>query len=98
MGLIARAIETNGIATVAISITKDLTEAVGVPRTIFVKWPMGHPMGEPGATLQQRTMIFNALALLVKADNPGVIEEPNYRWRRQEYTEPDWNRLVSPAS
>lgn len=93
MGLIARAIERAGIPTVSISITKDLTESVGVPRAVFVKWPLGHPMGERDNALQQRTMIFDALKLLVTASAPGIIEEPGYRWRRETYAEPNWSEL-----
>lgn len=94
MGLIARALEQNGIPTVSISIAKDLTEAVGVPRAVFVKWPLGHPLGEPNKPTQQRTMLWHALRLLRMADRPGIIEEPGYRWRREEYSEPDWSQLT----
>ena len=93
MGLIARAIEANGIPTVSISITKDLTESVGVPRAVFVKWPLGHPLGEPNQPLQQRTMIFEALKLLKEADKPGSIHEPGFRWKRENYREPQWEAL-----
>ena len=94
MGLIARALERAGIATVSISIAKDLTEAVGVPRAVFVKWPLGQPLGEPGNNAQQRTMIFGALQLLIEAETAGIIREPGYRWRRESYTEPDWGALT----
>jgi D-proline reductase (dithiol) PrdB len=93
VGLIARAIEAAGIPTVTISITRDLTEAVGVPRAIFVKWPLGHPLGEAGAIAQQRTLIYDALRQLVNAREPGVIQDPGYRWRRESYSEPDWSQL-----
>ncbi len=93
MGLIARAIEQAGIPTVSVSITRDLTESVGVPRAVFVKWPLGHPLGEPGKTAQQRTVIFDALKLLITATEPGVIVEPGYRWRRETYAEPAWERI-----
>ncbi|MFO7632582.1 MAG: hypothetical protein R6W76_08590 [Caldilinea sp.] len=93
MGLIARSIERVGIPTVSVSITRDLTEAVGAPRAVFVKWPLGHPLGEPHAPLQQRMVIFRTLHLLVNADRPGVIEDLGYRWRREVYTEPDWSNL-----
>ena len=93
MGLIARAIERTGIPTTAISITKDLTEQVGVPRAVFVKWPLGHPLGEADNAPQQRTLIFDALKLLVEAEEPGRIVEPGYRWRREEYVEPEWSTL-----
>lgn len=84
-----------GIATVSISIARELTEAVGVPRALFVKWPLGHPLGEPGKRAQQRTMIFAALQLLMEAATPGLIREPGYRWRRESYTEPDWTQLTA---
>ena len=93
MGLIARAIERAGIPTVSISIAKDLTESVGVPRAVFVKWPLGHPLGERDNAPQQRTMIFDALKLLTTATAPGVIVEPGYRWRRETYAEPAWTEL-----
>lgn len=93
MGLIARAIEANGIPTVSVSITKDLTESVGVPRALFVKWPLGHPLGEPNQPLQQRTMIYEALKLLKESAQPGIIHEPGFRWKRESYTEPDWQSL-----
>ena len=94
MGLIARQIESAGIPTVSISITRDLTAAVGVPRALFVKWPLGHPLGEPHQRAEQRTLIFDALHLLQTATAPGVIAEPGYRWRRTVYQEPDWSQLV----
>lgn len=93
MGLIARAIEKVGIPTVTLSLTKDLTEAVGVPRALFVRWPLGHPLGEPHHAVQQRTLIFDALMLLQSATEAGVIAEPGYRWRREQYREPAWERL-----
>ncbi len=97
MGLIARAIEAIGIPTVALSIARDLTAAVGVPRAVFLKWPMGHPLGEPHRPAQQRTVIFLALRLLLEADAPGVILEPGLRWRRETYQEPDWTLLTQTA-
>jgi D-proline reductase (dithiol) PrdB len=93
VGLIARAIEGIGIPTVSVSIARDLTEAVGVPRSVFIKWPLGHPLGEPNAPLQQRTVLFDSLRLLVEAEEPGIIQDLPYRWRRATYTEPDWDQL-----
>ena len=78
----------------SISITKDLTESVGIPRAVFVKWPLGHPMGERDNVAQQRTLIFDALQLLVEAEEPGIIREPGYRWRRDVYGEPEFGRLA----
>jgi D-proline reductase (dithiol) PrdB len=95
VGLIARSLEAAGIATVSISLARELTQAVGAPRAVFLKWPLGHPLGEPEQRAQQRTVIFDALQTLLTAEAPGTIVEPGYRWRRHHYTEPDWIQLVT---
>ncbi len=94
MGLIARAVEAVGVPTIAVSIARDLTEAVGTPRAIFLRWPLGHPLGEAGQPAQQRSVIYQALRQLRDADEPGVIADIGLRWRREQYSEPDWARLA----
>lgn len=89
----AREIEAAGIPTVALSLALEVTEAVGVPRALFVKWPLGHPLGEADAPAQQRTILYDALHLLLHAAEPGIIRQPGYRWRRHDYSEPTWERL-----
>lgn len=86
--------EAAGITTVAISLARDLTAAVGAPRALFVKWPLGRPLGEAGNAAQQRTVIYAALRLLMTADKPGVIVDPGWRWRRERYQEPAWATLA----
>ena len=93
MGLVAREIEAAGIPTVAISLALEITQSVGVPRALFFKWPLGHPLGEANAPAQQRTVIYDSMRLLLTASEPGIIAESGYRWRRQEYTEPEWEKL-----
>jgi D-proline reductase (dithiol) PrdB len=53
VGLIQRAIEARGIATISISVNRPYTEKVKPPRSIFLRWPSGHPVGEPDSTEQQ---------------------------------------------
>ncbi len=94
MGLIARIVEAAGIPTVSISLTRELTISVGAPRAVFLKWPLGHPLGEPDQPAQQRTVIYTALQTLLAAQQPMTLVEPGYRWRREEYVEPDWAALA----
>ena len=54
------------------------------PRSVFVKWPMGHPLGEPGRADQQMAVIKAAFKLLVSAITPGTIVDLPYRWKRYE--------------
>jgi len=86
VGLIQREIEKVGIATVGISIVREYSEKVKPPRTVFLRWPFGHPLGEPGNRLQQRTIVREALAALYRIKRPGEIIDLPYRWRRERYT------------
>jgi hypothetical protein len=85
VGLIQRAIEAAGIATVSISIIRGLTEQVRPPRAVFLRWPFGHPLGEPGNRDQQMTILKEALRALKTIDTPGQIIDLPYRWRRADY-------------
>lgn len=84
VGLIQRAIEAAGIPTVAISIVRRFTEETGSPRAVFVKWPMGHPLGEPGRVDQQMIILKRALAALETIRTPGTIIDLPYRWKMDE--------------
>lgn len=91
MGLIARTIEAAGIPTVSIIGLKEIAEKVRPPRAVHLKWPFGHPLGEPGNRAQQLSLIHYALRALYDMSEPGTILEPGWAWRRQRYTEPtDW--------
>lgn len=87
MGLIQRAIEATGIPTVSISILRDVTEKVKPPRALFLRWPFGHPLGEPFNVAQQLTVLHDAFQFLYTAQ-PGEIRDLPYRWRRESYSVP----------
>ena len=74
VGLIQRALEAAGIATVSISLLREITEKVRPPRALFVPFPLGYPLGRPhDADLQTRIMRA-AFALLERVDAP-VLED-----------------------
>ncbi|MBI4251052.1 MAG: hypothetical protein HY618_01200 [Candidatus Tectomicrobia bacterium] len=85
MGLVARAIEAAGVPTVSVSIVKEITLQVRPPRALFLRWPLGHPLGEPGRPAQQRQVMLDALGLLETAAAPGALLEPGYSWKRHKY-------------
>ena len=85
MGLVQREIEKAGIPTVGISIVREYTEKVQPPRTVYVKWPFGHPLGEAGNIRQQRVVILEAFKVLYTATSPGEIVDLPFRWRRHDY-------------
>lgn len=86
-GLVARAIEGAGLPTVAISISLGVTRRVRPPRAVFVRFPLGHALGEPGHRLQQRRVLLEALRLLAESESPEIRTLPELRWRRTDYTE-----------
>ena len=73
------------MATVGISIVRKFTEEVRPPRSVFLKWPYGHPLGEPFNVKQQTAVIRKALSLIETAKEPGVIEDLPLRWRKETY-------------
>ena len=85
MGLIQRSIEAEGIPTVGISILKEVTEKVRPPRSVFLRYPFGHPLGRAFDTKQQIAILLEALAALETIREPGTILEPGYRWRRHRF-------------
>jgi len=85
VGLIQREIEKAGIPTVGVSIVREYSEKVRPPRTVFVKWPFGHPLGEPGKILQQRAVVLEALKALYTITSPGQIIDLPFHWRRHDY-------------
>jgi len=90
--LIQREIERAGIATIGISIVRVYSEKVQPPRTVHLRWPFGHPLGEPGNVAQQRTVLLDALQALYQIKQPGSIIDLPYRWRREKYS------ITSPPS
>jgi D-proline reductase (dithiol) PrdB len=83
--LIQRAIEAEGIPTVGISILKEVTQKVRPPRSVFLRYPFGHPLGEAFNVAQQRTILLDALRALETIAEPGTIVEPGYAWRRHRF-------------
>ena len=98
MGLIQREIERVGIPTIGISIVRKFSEKVKPPRTIFLRWPFGHPLGEPFNVAQQLTVLYDAFQFPYTAQ-PGEIRDLPYRWRRERYSIPvEWASRFSRES
>lgn len=82
MGLLANAIEQAGISTVLVTVRPEVTQGVGAPRAMFVRFPLGNPIGEPQRPDQQRTILRAALQELETLHEPGQLVESAFRWRR----------------
>jgi hypothetical protein len=70
VGLIQRAIEHQGIATVSLSLLREITEKIRPPRALFVPYPLGYPLGAPNDQVLQTRIMLAAFALLARVDCP----------------------------
>ena len=75
MGLIQRAVEAAGIATISISLSREISQKVLPPRAVYAGFPLGHPIAFPGETFRQKQVLRLLLEYLKKIDSPGTIVE-----------------------
>ena len=73
MGLIQRAVEATGIATISITFSKEITRKVKPSRAVFTNLPLGHPLGFPGQRFRQIQMLRLLLKYLKDIQIPGTI-------------------------
>lgn len=77
VGLVQAALERAGITTVSVSLLREVAQVINPPRTLFVPFPMGFPLGEPNNTDLQHRVIAAALALLPRSEVPVLAEFTN---------------------
>lgn len=73
------------MTTVALALVRELAVAVKAPRMLYLHWPFGHALGEPGKRDQQRTILHDAFSLVQIAPHPGLVVDLPYQWRRHVY-------------
>jgi hypothetical protein len=86
VGLTARHLEENGIATVIIGSALDIIEYCGVPRYLFTDLPLGNPLGHPGDTDEQQQVVDLGLTLFESAIGPNRTLHAPVRWSASD----DW--------
>ena len=75
MGLVQRSIEAAGIATISITLSKDITAKVRPPRALDFGFPLGHPIAYPGQVPLQLRVLRLLLKYLQEINSPGTILE-----------------------
>lgn len=66
-------IETRGIATVVIGLVRPHLESTKSPRSLWVPFPLGRPLGDPEDPAFQRRVLMAALGLLERRDGPVLL-------------------------
>ena len=71
-----------GIPTVLITVSPEVSAQMRPPRSLYPKgFKIGNSLGRPGMTDLQRTVLRDALTLLVENTRPGKVvirEYPDY--------------------
>jgi hypothetical protein len=75
--VLARALESEGIATTSISMAREHTEKVKPPRALFVPFPFGHALGRPDDPDLQHRVLRAALDLLAEPVGPVLRDFPD---------------------
>lgn len=98
LALIARHLETAGIATVLMGCAKDVVEHVGVPRFFFSDFPLGNAAGKPHDTHSQSATLSGALRLLETASAPRTTVQSSQRWSDDWCWKRDYSNVEAVAS
>ncbi|HLV00451.1 MAG TPA: glycine/sarcosine/betaine reductase selenoprotein B family protein [Acidobacteriota bacterium] len=80
MGLVQRIIEDAGIATISITLCRDITERIGVPRAAHYRFPFGFTLGETNEEAVQLRILKDLLRSVREIEEPGVIVDLPYEW------------------
>lgn len=76
VGLVAAELERRGVSTVSIQLLRKVAEKVRPPRSLFVPYPHGFPLGAPNEPEIQHAVIEAALRLLEDGEvSPPVLAD-----------------------
>ncbi len=75
MSVLAHYLEEEGLATTILSLIRLHSEKVEPPRTLFVPFELGRPLGPPNNHALQREVLEKALGMLVSDDGPSLITD-----------------------
>ena len=73
VGLAAAALESRGIATVAIQLLRFVAEKVRPPRGLVVPFRHGYPLDAPDDAPRQRAVLEAMLDLVETAEGPAPV-------------------------
>ncbi len=73
--MLAHYLEEEGLATTVVSLVRLHSEKIQPPRTLFVPFELGRPLGPPNNHALQRDVLERALGLLESDDGPSLISD-----------------------
>lgn len=94
MSALGHYLEEEGLATTIIGLVREHSARIKPPRTLWVKYELGRPLGGPNDTATQRRVLESALALFESDAGPGLLVDDD---TDDAGTDPDplWRNPVS---
>ena len=96
--MLARALETAGLATTSISMVREHTEKVKPPRALFVPFPFGHALGRPNDPELQHRVLRAALDLFAEPAGPVLRDFPDDAEPGEEPPAPAQASAIAPVA
>ena len=91
VSLTARHLEEAGIPTIVVGSARDIVEECGVPRFLFVDFPLGNPCGKPDDSAMQSSVIAMALDLVEHAWQSRTTVGAPFVWNPDD----EWRSLYA---
>jgi hypothetical protein len=82
-------LESQGFATLTLTMTPEFHRAVGIPRVAAIEYPYGRPVGQVKDREGQRQVLLAALQVFKKAKSPGQLFNLPFTWP-EEPKHTDW--------
>ncbi|TKD71996.1 hypothetical protein [Pseudalkalibacillus hwajinpoensis] len=61
--------------------SKEISEHVNIPRSLYNRFPFGSAVGQPGNKEQHKQVLNKALDTLVEATESGKVEESGIKFK-----------------
>jgi len=75
VSVLAHYLEEEGLATTVVSLVRLHSEIIQPPRSLFVPFELGRPVGPPSNHALQREVLEHALGLLESDDGPSLLSD-----------------------
>jgi hypothetical protein len=95
--VLARALESEGVATTSISLVREHTEKIKPPRALFVPFPFGYALGRPNEPELQHRVLHAALELFAAPAGPVLRDFPDDAEPGLEPPAPAQASSITPA-
>ncbi len=87
MGLIQRILDQQGIATLSLTLVKEMTQQVKPSRALYIQHPFGLTLGDVGDCATHAAIFNDCLRYAAEEQPPGTIIDLPYLWTKDDLRE-----------